>query len=491
MKCKYCCQEIDEGSVFCGYCGKKQPEVKYCIKCGQEIGLEDLYCGYCGTSQVIDKTEVAVTDEQQKEQQLQSTSQANEKKIEEISALETKGVSDIVEETPNEEVSAEDRVDDTSVPAVQVATDTMKNKPHGKKYLIIACGVVIAIILGGGYLWSKTQRSNTLLTMESVIDLYSNMNKEYVVQVLKENGYSLFTTEDDNTEHIEYWTKDVQLKKVTTDSHWIDKGYYYEPTEKKGGCVEIHDYKYLESNFHITIIVYADKDFRKWEEQLKEMEYTEEELVGMSQTDDGWTAQGNHGNYFKKYKDSKGNCIEFADACDGIPGYAVYSVELSSKNDQWTSVKAGRNVFTVVYATSDDGFVNIREQPSSNARVVGEILSPMEGLGNGVSCWETAKNGEWTKVSTRQCTGWAYSKYLGYMDWYEEKGESVLISAVDNMPIYLETYEDDTPMPIFAKLPKGTIVADDYYEGEEYYELRTVHDFLFVKKGDVEVIKVR
>ena len=197
MKCQYCGQEIDEGSVFCGYCGKKQPEVKYCIKCGQEIGLEDIYCGYCGTSQVVDKTEVAVTDAQQEEQQLQSTSQANGKKIEEISARETKEVSNIVEETPKEEVLAEDSMDDTSVPAVQV-TYTMKNKPHGKKYLIIACGVAIAIILGGGYLWSKTQRSNALLTMESVIDLYKNMNeehmnKEYVVKVLKENGYSLFT----------------------------------------------------------------------------------------------------------------------------------------------------------------------------------------------------------------------------------------------------------------------------------------------------------
>lgn len=40
MKCKYCGKEIDEGSVFCGYCGKQQPKVMYCIKCGKEIGSD-------------------------------------------------------------------------------------------------------------------------------------------------------------------------------------------------------------------------------------------------------------------------------------------------------------------------------------------------------------------------------------------------------------------------------------------------------------------
>ena len=51
MKCKYCNQEIDEGSVFCCCCGKKQPKVRCCIKCGREIGLEDAFCGYCGAPQ--------------------------------------------------------------------------------------------------------------------------------------------------------------------------------------------------------------------------------------------------------------------------------------------------------------------------------------------------------------------------------------------------------------------------------------------------------
>lgn len=51
MICKYCGKEIEEGSVFCGYCGKKQPQVKCCVKCDREIGLYDKWCGYCGADQ--------------------------------------------------------------------------------------------------------------------------------------------------------------------------------------------------------------------------------------------------------------------------------------------------------------------------------------------------------------------------------------------------------------------------------------------------------
>lgn len=52
MKCKFCGKEISDGSSFCGYCGKQQPQVKTCIKCGHEIRLRDKWCRYCGASQV-------------------------------------------------------------------------------------------------------------------------------------------------------------------------------------------------------------------------------------------------------------------------------------------------------------------------------------------------------------------------------------------------------------------------------------------------------
>ena len=65
MKCHYCGQEIDDGSLFCGYCGEKQPKVMHCIKCGQEIGLDDAFCGFCGASQTVEMQDVAVDGDEQ------------------------------------------------------------------------------------------------------------------------------------------------------------------------------------------------------------------------------------------------------------------------------------------------------------------------------------------------------------------------------------------------------------------------------------------
>ena len=56
MKCHYCGKEIEEDSSFCGYCGKKQLKVRYCIKCGHELDADDVFCGYCGAKQTIEET---------------------------------------------------------------------------------------------------------------------------------------------------------------------------------------------------------------------------------------------------------------------------------------------------------------------------------------------------------------------------------------------------------------------------------------------------
>ena len=53
MKCKYCGNEIEHGSLFCGYCGKEQLQSKRCIKCGHEIDAEARFCNFCGASQTI------------------------------------------------------------------------------------------------------------------------------------------------------------------------------------------------------------------------------------------------------------------------------------------------------------------------------------------------------------------------------------------------------------------------------------------------------
>ena len=49
MKCSSCGYDNDNGSLFCGNCGKKIEVMKYrCPCCGNEIGKDDLFCGNCG-----------------------------------------------------------------------------------------------------------------------------------------------------------------------------------------------------------------------------------------------------------------------------------------------------------------------------------------------------------------------------------------------------------------------------------------------------------
>ncbi len=150
-----------------------------------------------------------------------------------------------------------------------------------------------------------------------------------------------------------------------------------------------------------------------------------------------------------------------------------------------TTTKKQPEVFTVVFTTSDDGFLNVRSQPSNNGTILGQVGIAFHGLGNGV----LRERGEkWSKVSVGEVTGWAYNKYLGYQDWYDGTGKSMLVALRDVTPIYGEDYADQTEgYPLFTTVKKGTIIADQYDEIEGYYVLKTAHDYLFIKKGDVEV----
>ena len=119
-----------------------------------------------------------------------------------------------------------------------------------KIILPIVIGVVLLALIGGGwYYWNLTQKVNSLLTIETIIDLYKNTNKEHIRQVLKDNGYSLFKSEDES----EYWTKNVQLKAVTT----YNGDTFYEPIEKKGGCVSIYGNEYISISVSVYFFPFA------------------------------------------------------------------------------------------------------------------------------------------------------------------------------------------------------------------------------------------
>ena len=146
-----------------------------------------------------------------------------------------------------------------------------------------------------------------------------------------------------------------------------------------------------------------------------------------------------------------------------------------------------QNVMQVVYAESDDGFVNIRKSPSANASKVGEVHQFSYGLGSAIKIGE---QGKWVKVSKGYTVGWCNGNYLGYQDWYTGYGSKVLVAKKANTPIYCEEYvnENVSRKKVFGRVPKGTIIADDFMDSDGgYYYLITAGDGLSVRKSDVIV----
>ena len=144
---------------------------------------------------------------------------------------------------------------------------------------------------------------------------------------------------------------------------------------------------------------------------------------------------------------------------------------------------AAPKLFTVVYATSSDGFLNLREKPSTSSRILGRLNSKSHDLGNGVLL---EQGDQWSKVSINGTVGYVYTKYMGKQTWFDGKGKTILV-ARDNINVYAEDFSDSGRMPVFSTLKAGTIIADRYSDEGEYYRLVTGHDCLFVKKTDVQV----
>ena len=130
-------------------------------------------------------------------------------------------------------------------------------------------------------------------------------------------------------------------------------------------------------------------------------------------------------------------------------------------------------VLTVVYATSDDGYLNVRSQPSTKGNILTKLWMQSHGMGSGVL---REKGEKWSKVNT---------KYMGSQTWYDGKGAQKLIAARDNTPVYGENYADADDYPLFTTVKKGTILGDHFEEYKGYYLLKTAHDNLYIKKEDV------
>ncbi len=142
-----------------------------------------------------------------------------------------------------------------------------------------------------------------------------------------------------------------------------------------------------------------------------------------------------------------------------------------------------QKIFTVVYATSSDNFLNIRTSPSGDSDILGKLYSLYHGLGNGVLL---ESRGNWSMISTSECEGWVASKYLGSLQWYSGDGPFRIIADKWETPVYRETYGDDASLDLFTTLEEGTIISDHFEENGEYYILTTAHDNLYIKKSDAK-----
>jgi hypothetical protein len=144
------------------------------------------------------------------------------------------------------------------------------------------------------------------------------------------------------------------------------------------------------------------------------------------------------------------------------------------------------NIFTVVYATSDDGFVNVRETPSAKAAIIDTLWMMFHGLGNGVLVEDQEG---WSKVSVHNHVGWVNNHYIDYQRWYDGTGDSILVAAKDPTPLYGENYADEGDYPLFTTVKKGTILADDFIIHQGYYNLITGHDYIFIKLEDAVIVE--
>ena len=167
---------------------------------------------------------------------------------------------------------------------------------------------------------------------------------------------------------------------------------------------------------------------------------------------------------------------------NNLYAYTVVGGQESGVGRQETgdrSQEAG--VLTVVYATSDDGFLNVRSEPSTNGQILAKLWMQSHGMGSGVL---REKGEKWSRVSVGDVTGWVYTKYMGTQTWYDGKGARKLIAARDNTPLYGENYADADEYPLFSTVKKGTILGDHFEEYKGYYLLKTAHDNLYIKKED-------
>lgn len=138
---------------------------------------------------------------------------------------------------------------------------------------------------------------------------------------------------------------------------------------------------------------------------------------------------------------------------------------------------SAQNVFALLYATSSNGVANVRSAPNANATKVGEIHGSLYGLGDGI----LLKEGSWHKViASNGKVGYCNSRIHEKSTWYNG-GRQALV-AKEGCPVYTEDFSGEgleSKAPL-CRLQKGTIIADNYKDKDDYYVLPSAHTDLYI-----------
>ena len=272
-KCPFCGAELNDDCLFCTECGKELPKGNACPHCGAQTNDGDAFCQNCG------------------------------KKIDYL---------------PNKDNTTNANSNKEAPQFVNEATDSSSNSK--KIILPIVIGIMLLALIGGGWYYWNSMKEASLLEMETIFDLYKNNNKEHITQVLKENGYLLYKSNNDSEYWSEFWIKDAQIKEVKDDMDNVS----YESIENKGGSIIV----YGGGDISFYVYVYSEEEFKKWVEQLQRMGYQEKVYEDNPPEEGGWTMMGANGNLFKQYLDGKGNRVEIMKNNERH-SYSVYTIEFA------------------------------------------------------------------------------------------------------------------------------------------------------------------
>ena len=307
-KCPFCGAELNDDCLFCTECGKELPKGNACPHCGAHTNDDDVFCQNCDKK--IDEVPLKAEE-----------SLNNKSKCPNCGATINDGTMFCH--------SCGRKIGKPSTETIQNVINTEDDIPHlstdisetsGKRKIVfpIVVFLVLIALLGVGWYYWNSDKEESLLDMETILNIYKNKNKEHITQVLKANDYTLYKSNDDSECWSEFWIKNTQVKEVKDEMDNVS----YEPIENKGGSVTILG----GGDIDLLVKVYSDSGFTKWVKQLQRMGFKEEKYEGNPPEEDGWTIMGAHANHFKQYFDGKGNRVEIMKDNER-QYYSVFTVE--------------------------------------------------------------------------------------------------------------------------------------------------------------------